>query len=106
MKAVLLQNGISEENIICDGYGLSTYESMWRIKNVYGYKKVLVVTQKYHLHRALYIAEKMGLEADGLDAALQGYSKQVIYSARECIARVKDFYFTLTLPNPEYTEKW
>ena len=106
MKTVLLENGVPEENIICDGYGLSTYESMWRIKNVYGYEKVLVVTQRYHLHRALYIADKMGLEADGLDASLRSYGKQIIYSLREYIARTKDFYFTLTLPSPKYTEKW
>ena len=106
MKTVLLENGIPEENIICDGYGLSTYESMWRIKNVYGYEKVLVVTQRYHLHRALYIADKMGVEADGLDASLRSYGKQIIYSLREYIARTKDFYFTLTLPSPKYTEKW
>ena len=106
MKAVLLKNGVTEEKIVCDGYGLSTYESMWRAKNVYGYKRVLIVTQRYHLYRALYIAEKMGLEADGLDAALQGYSKQPIYSAREWLARVKDFYFTLVCPKAEYVEKW
>lgn len=106
MKTVLLENGVPEENIICDGYGLSTYESMWRIKNVYGYEKVLVVTQRYHLHRALYIADKMGVEADGLDASLRSYGKQIIYSLREYIARTKDFYFTLTLPSPKYTEKW
>ena len=105
MKAVLVKNGVPEENIVCDGYGLSTYESMWRIKNVYGYEKILVVTQKYHLHRAIYIADKMGIEAQGLDAALQSYGKQVIYSAREYIARVKDFYFTLKMPYPKYTEK-
>lgn len=106
MKRVLIENGVPDENIICDGYGLSTYESMWRAKNVYGYKRVLIVTQRYHLHRALYIAEKMGLDAEGLDAALQGYAKQPIYSTREFFARVKDFYFTLVYPKAEYAEKW
>lgn len=106
MKAVLVQNGVPDENIVCDGYGLSTYESMWRAKNVYGYKRVLVVTQVYHLHRALYIAEKMGLDADGLDASLQGYAKQPIYSAREWIARVKDFYYSMKMPYPKYTDRY
>ena len=106
MKRVLTENGVPGENIICDGYGLSTYDSIWRAKEVYSCKKILIITQKYHLHRALYIAEKMGLEADGCNASLQSYAKQPIYSTREFFARVKDFYFTLVCPKAEYVEKW
>ena len=105
MKRVLVESGVYEESIVCDEYGLSTYESIWRAKNVYGYKNILIVTQGYHLYRALYIAEKMGLDAEGLDAALQGYAKQPIYSAREAFARAKDFYYTLKIPMPKYTGK-
>ena len=106
MKNVLVGQGIDENAIISDGYGLSTYESIWRAKNVYGFKKILIISQKYHLHRAVYIAEKLGLEADGLDAALQGYSKQPLYSLREYLARIKDLIYTEMQPHPQYVEKW
>lgn len=106
MKNTLIENAVNNENIICDGYGLSTYESIWRAKNVYGYNKILIVSQKYHLYRAIYIAEQLGLEAVGIDAALDTYSKQPYYSFREYLARVKDMIYSELQPLPKYTDKW
>lgn len=106
MKNVLIENGVPYEAIVSDGYGLSTYESIWRAKNVYGYKKILIVSQGYHLNRAIYIARELGLNAYGLDAALQGYAKQPIYSFRESLARIKDMIYSEMLPTPEYTQSW
>lgn len=106
MKRTLEEMGASRDNIICDGYGLSTYESVWRAKNVYGFNKILIVSQKYHLYRAIYIADEVGLEAYGADAALRGYRKQPIYDAREYLARVKDAVYCITLPKPKYTYEW
>ncbi len=106
MKKVLNNNGIDDINIICDGYGLSTYESIYRAKNVYGYDRILIVSQKYHLHRAIYIAKQLGLEAYGLDGALRTYSKQPIYSLREYLARMKDVIYSEMMPKPKYINKW
>ena len=106
MERVLKEMGIYDVQILSDGYGLSTYESLWRAKNVYGFDKVLIVTQKYHLHRAIYISEKLGIDAYGIDAALRGYGKQPIYSFREYFARIKDMIFSEIKPLPTYTEKW
>lgn len=106
MKNVLLEKGVSEESIICDGYGLSTYESIWRAKNVYGYDKILIVSQEYHLYRAIYIANKMGLEADGLDASLTTYGKQPYYTFREYFARIKDVLYSELMPEPKYIARW
>ena len=53
-------------------------------------KRVLIVTQKYHLYRALYIAEKLGIDAYGVSADLRSYRKQFKYDLREILARVKD----------------
>ena len=106
MRNYLIENGINEADIICDGYGLSTYESIWRAKNVYGYKRILIVSQKYHLHRAIHIAHELGVEAYGLDAALQGYAKQPIYNLREYLARIKDMIYSEMQPNPKYSDKW
>jgi vancomycin permeability regulator SanA len=106
MKNTLVENGIDENLIICDGYGLSTYESIWRAKNVYGFDKILIISQKYHLHRAIYISEKLGINAYGVDSAYRTYVKQPLYSAREMIARLKDILYSEIEPLPTYLDKW
>lgn len=106
MRDTLLEMGIDEERIVCDGWGLSTYESIWRAKYVYGFDKILIVSQKYHLYRALYLADQLGLEARGADAALRSYGKQPIYDAREYLARIKDAAYSVIMPRPQFTEKW
>ena len=106
MKQFLMDKGIPEDNIISDGYGLSTYESIWRAKNVYGYNKILIISQKYHLHRAIYIAQELGMTAYGVDGALTTYGKQPIYSFREYLARIKDMLYAEIKPLPKYTEIW
>ena len=106
MHSFLLEKGAEETSIIDDGYGLSTYESIWRAKNVYGFNKILIVSQKYHLHRAIYIANELGITAYGLDGALTTYGKQPLYSFREWLARIKDMIYSEMQPIPKYTEKW
>ena len=56
-------------------------------------KRILIVTQGYHLYRALYIAEKLGIEAYGVSADLRSYTKQFQYDVREVLARVKDVFW-------------
>lgn len=106
MRNYLLKNGLSESDMLEDGWGLSTYESLWRAKNVYGFRKVLIITQKYHLHRALYIADSLGIKAVGVDSALRPYRRQPEYNVRETLARVKDMIFSELRPIATYTEKW
>lgn len=106
MERFLIEKGVEENIIISDGYGLSTYESIWRAKKVYGFNKILIVTQKYHLHRAIYIANKLDMVAYGLDSALVSYGKQPIYSLREYFARIKDMIYAELNLNPTYIEKW
>ncbi len=95
MKKVFMENGISEDDIVGDGYGLSTYDSIYRTAKLYGYKKIVIVTQKYHLYRAVYIAEKLGIEAYGVAADTRSYSGQYKREIREIAARTKDFIFCL-----------
>ena len=82
--------GVPAEKIELDPNGFSTYESIANLLSEYKGKRVLIVTQKYHLYRALYIAEKLGIEAVGVDADLRSYTKQLKYDLREILARVKD----------------
>lgn len=102
MKRHATDAGVPSNVIFLDHAGLSTYESMWRAKELYGAEKVLVVTQKYHLYRALYVAQALGLDAYGVSADLRPYSGQSIREVREIAARVKDFFFVIAKPKPTY----
>ncbi len=104
MKNYALSRGVPEEDIICDPYGLCTYDSIWRAENVYDMDSFIIVSQKYHLTRAIYIAEKMGLEACGVPAYLNLYTKQLYRNVREVLARFKDFFLVMTGKDAEYTE--
>lgn len=85
--------GVPLENILIDPKGYSTYESIVNLLEAHKGKRVLIVTQKYHLHRALYIAEKLDIDAYGVSADLRTYTKQFKYDVREVLARVKDVFW-------------
>ncbi len=98
--------GVDPDDIIQDRYGLSTYDSIWRAKNLYGAKKIVIITQRYHLHRALYIARSLGMDAVGVSANRRLYcSKMIKYTVREWLARNKDFWYSVLKPEPEHLEK-
>ncbi len=95
MKAYALEKGVAEADILCDGEGYSTYESVFRAKTVFHEENLVIVTQKYHLYRALYIANDMDMEATGADAAIFRYVGQLYRDVRELLARAKDFVLCL-----------
>jgi len=102
MKQFAIDRGVPSEDVFMDHAGFSTYETMYRAKEVFAAKRVIIVTQKYHLYRAVYIAEQLGLEAYGVDSDLQRYIKQPYYNAREILARDKDFVKVIFKPKPTY----
>ncbi len=102
MSRLAQENGVPKENIVTDRYGLSTYESMYRAAKLYGYKKVIIVTQKYHLYRALYIAKQFGIEAYGVASDPREYGGQFNRDVREIAARSKDFAYCIFKPKPKY----
>ena len=91
MKLYAIEKGVSEEDILEDPIGFSTYESVSRANAVFGADKLVIVTQKYHLYRALYIAEDLDVEAVGVSADLEKYAGQFYRDIREILARIKDF---------------
>ena len=95
MKNYAKKQNVPSENIFMDHAGFSTYESIYRIKEIFGAKKIIIVTQKYHLHRALYLANAFGLEAYGVNSDPRQYSGQTNREIREIIARNKDFLFSI-----------
>lgn len=102
MYAFAVAEGVPSEDIFMDHAGFSTYESMYRAKEIFQAKKVLIVTQTYHLYRAVYIARSLGLDAYGVDADLTGYGNAFAREAREVLARVKDVFTCLFRPEPTY----
>ena len=102
MKQFAIGQGIESSEIFMDHAGFSTYESLYRAKEIFGAERILIVTQEYHLYRALYIAEAMGLEAWGVSADLRDYVGQIKYDTREILARNKDFLTAIFKPEPTY----
>jgi vancomycin permeability regulator SanA len=96
MKLYAVENGVPEQDILEDPEGYSTYETMARARDVYGLKHIVAVTQTYHLYRALYIANDLGMEVGGASADLEVYAGQLYRELREILARVKDFGLCLT----------
>lgn len=100
MKNYAMDEGVPSEDIFMDHAGFSTYESMYRAKEIFQAKKVIVVTQEYHLYRALYIADAMGLEAYGIPAEEISYRGQTLRDIREVLAITKDFVKCIFKPEP------
>lgn len=104
MEKEAIAAGVPLERILQDPYGISTYDSFWRLKQIYKAKKVLIITQKYHLSRSLYLAESFGIEAYGLDAKKVNYSGQILRDLREVAARAKEFFKVMIKPDAVYSE--
>ena len=102
MKNFAVDSGVPSEDVFMDHAGFSTYETVYRAKEVFRAKKVLIVTQGYHLYRALYIAEKLGLEAYGVASDLHTYAGQSKRDIREVLARAKDLLLCIFKPEPTY----
>ena len=102
MKNFAIEKGIPSENIFMDHAGFSTYESIYRAKEIFKAKKVIIVTQKYHLYRSLYIANQLGIEAYGVAAELRNYRGATYREIRELLARNKDFIKCIFKPKPTY----
>ena len=100
MKDVAIENGVLADNIFMDHAGFSTYESMYRARDIFQVEKMVIVTQKYHLYRAVYDARKLGIDAYGFAAERLEYP--IHNDVREALARVKDFFYCIIEPEPTY----
>lgn len=102
MKQFAVDAGISTDDVFMDHAGFSTYESVYRAKEVFGADKILIVTQEYHLYRALYIAQQLGVEAWGVAGDYSRYAGQTMRDIREILARVKDAANCVLKPEPTF----
>lgn len=102
MKTFAVDAGVPSEDVFMDHAGFSTYESMYRAKEVFQAKKILIVSQEYHLYRAIYIARQLGMDAYGVAADYRSYVGQSARDLREMLARVKDVGSCLLKTKPTY----
>ena len=102
MKSFAIEKGVLSEDVFMDHAGFSTYESIYRAKEIFGAKKIVIVTQEYHLYRAIFIAEALGLDVYGVKSNPREYAGQSIRDLREILARDKDFFTSIIKPKPTY----
>lgn len=94
MYKYLLAQGIPDEAIFMDHFGLDTYDSMYRAVHVFQVKTAVIATQRFHLQRALYIGDKLGLDCFGYATNPRSYSSTPYMLVREIGARLKALYET------------
>ena len=102
MKDYAVEQGVAPNVIFLDHAGFSTYESVYRARDIFQIKTVVIVTQKYHLYRALFVARALGLNAYGVSADRRDYNPYILFSVREIFARCKDFVYSIFQPLPTY----
>ncbi len=102
MKTFATSKDVFSQDLFMDNAGFSSYDSIYRAKEVFGAKKIIIVTQKYHLYRALYIANSLDLEAYGVSSDARIYAGQKQRNVREILARNKDFFKCIFKPKPKY----
>ena len=102
MKDFAIDRGVKSRDIFMDHAGFSTYESMYRAKEVFKAEKIIIVTQDYHLYRAIYDARALGIEAYGVASDPRTYSGQAYRDLGEILARNKDFLYGIIKPEPTY----
>lgn len=102
MKDFAINRGIPSEDIFMDHAGFATYDSIYRAEEIFEAKKIVIVTQDYHLYRALHIANSLGIEAYAVPSNPRKYGGQFIRDIREVLARDKDFVKCLFKPKPTY----
>lgn len=91
MRAYLERKGVPPADIFLDHAGFDTYDSMYRARDVFQVRSAIIVTQRFHLPRALFMAGALGLHAQGVVADRQPYRDARYYDLREFAARIKGF---------------
>lgn len=89
MKTFLMELGVPREDIFMDHAGFNTYDSMYRAKEVFCVKRAVVVTQEFHIYRAVYLGKQLGMEVVGVSSDLDNYVNMTYNQVREMLARTK-----------------
>lgn len=89
MEAFLIDYGIPDENVSADYAGRRTYDTCIRAKEIWSIDEAILVTQDFHLPRAVFTCEALGIESTGFSASRQAYVMEDYYRTREWIAMAK-----------------
>jgi vancomycin permeability regulator SanA len=100
-ETLMVDYQIPEEDIFADYAGRRTYDTCIRAHELWGIDRAILVTQDYHLPRALWTCQRLGVDAEGISASLQPYLEQRWYHVREMLASFKAF-FDIYLWHPDY----
>lgn len=102
MKQFAVDRQVPSSDVFMDHAGFSTYESLYRARDIFEANKIVIVTQEYHMYRALHLGKKLGLEVYGVPSDPRSYVGQSKRELREILARNKDFFYALFQPKPTY----
>jgi len=102
MVGYMYEQGIPDEDLIADGNNARTYDSCYRLKNEIDQDKVVLVTQGFHLPRALYLCNKLGLDAWGITSDLRTYDRGEWFLVRDWLASLLAFWDIYTQALPTY----
>ena len=102
MRRYAMAQGVPSEDIFCDHAGICTYDSAYRLYHVFGAQRAVVVSQRYHLYRALFDCRSFGIRAVGVPSDREDYPVKAYYYAREVAARVSDLYKVFSRQNATY----
>jgi SanA protein len=103
MRTYAISLGVPEEDIVLDYAGRRTYDTCYRAKHIFDLDKVILVTQGFHLPRALYTCDQLGLKAEGVPADLRQYRQRSLmyWQVRESFATLVAFWeLHITRPLP------
>jgi SanA protein len=110
MRSVAMSRGIPNCDIACDCAGFRTYDSLYRARNIFDVTQAILVTQRFHQPRAIYIAKNLGIAAVGIDADRHSYGfEQYFFELREVIATEAAWLDVLTRRKPRLLgkkERW
>jgi SanA protein len=100
MREALVRHGVTPRDVFEDHAGFNTWQTMERARSIFGVDHAVVVTQGFHMPRALFLADQAGIDATGLISDLHTYGYQAKKSeVREVLSRVKAIY-DVTLDSP------
>lgn len=106
MRKYLESKGVPREDIFMDHAGFDTYSTLYRARDIFKVKKAILVTQRYHLVRALYIGKKLAIDVSGISSDLHTYPGMGYYRFRDIGARNKAFLQAQILKSkPKYLGK-
>jgi len=106
MKSLAVAAGVPKKDVVCDYAGFRTYDSLYRARDIFDIRNAILVTQGFHLPRAIFIAKNLGLSVIGINAALRSYGlEQYLYELREILASEYAWLDVTTQRKPKFLGK-